>query len=55
MGVTGREAGERMHSRCTFWSGGREHRVPLSSQAERGLLPFLLYSGLSALDEAHPH
>ena len=49
------EAGEHEHSRCTFWSGGREDRVPLSSEAERGLLPFLPYSGLSALDEAHHH
>ena len=49
------EAQEHKHSRCTFWFKGREARVLLSSQAERGLLPFLLYSGLSALDEAHPH
>lgn len=34
------EAQEREHSRCTFWSKGREDRVLLSSQAERGYSSF---------------
>ena len=34
------EAGDCEHSRCTFWSRGREAWVLLSSQVERDYSPF---------------